>query len=68
MVIMLMRGGNFVLWIYIAVVEGTTIINTSFNVGYNCLIPDWIILSGCMLFVSILCAFVGLQIYDRLEW
>jgi hypothetical protein len=68
LVIMLMRIGNFVLWIYIAVVEGTTITNTSFNVGYNCLIPDWMILSGCMLFVSVLCAFIGMQIYDRLEW
>lgn len=68
LLITLMRGANFVLWIYIAVVDGTTITNTSFNVGYNCLIPDWIVLSGAMFLVSLLCVFVGMQIYDRLEW
>lgn len=68
LVITLLRGANFVLWIYIAVVEGTTITNTTFNVGYNCLIPDWMVLSGSMFAVSLLCVFVGLQIYDKLEW
>jgi|JI6StandDraft_1071083.scaffolds.fasta_scaffold20969_7 hypothetical protein len=66
--ISVMQATNFVLWFYIAVVDGTTLTNTSFNVGYNCLIPDWIILSGAMLLVGLLCAFVGMQIYDKLEW
>lgn len=64
--IYLLRVGNFVMWFFVAVVDGTTITNTSFNVGYNCLIEDWLQLSGYLLFVSLLCAFVGLQIYDRL--
>lgn len=64
----LLRIGNFGLWFYIAVVDGTTITNTSFNVGYNCLIPDWMIVSGYLFFVSLLCVFVGLQINDRLDW
>lgn len=65
---MLFRFGNFVLWLKIALVEGTTITNTSFNVGYNCLIPDWIVLSGYLLGVSLLCGFVGMQIIDRFNW
>lgn len=64
----LLRVGNFVMWFFIAVVDGTTVENTSFNVGYNCLSPDWIILSGYLFFISLLCAFIGLQIYDRLVW
>ncbi len=65
---MLLRVFNFLLWFYIAVVEGTQQVNTSFNLGYNCLIPDWMGLSGYLLFISLLCGLIGIQIYDRYKW
>lgn len=66
--IQLLRVGNFLLWFYIAVVKGTDLTNSSFNLGYNCLESSWIILSGYLLIVSLVCGFIGLQIYDRLSW
>lgn len=66
--IKILRFGNFLLWFYVVVVDGTTIENTTFNVGYNCLIPDWIVLSGYLLLVSLIIAYVGLSLSDKLAW
>lgn len=63
-----MRFVNFLMWFYVVVVDGTTIENTTFNVGYNCLIPDWIVLSGYLLFVSLFIVFLGVNLYDKLKW
>lgn len=56
------------MWFYVVVVDGTTIDNTTFNVGYNCLIPDWIVLSGYLMLVSLLIAYVGIGLNDKLDW
>ena len=66
--IQLLRMINFLMWFYVVVVEGTTLTNSNFKLGYNCLIPDWIILSGYMVLVAMLIVFVGTNIYDKLAW
>jgi hypothetical protein len=52
-----LRGCNFLLWFYVAVVHGTTLENKDFNVGYNCLLSDWMFLSAFYCLVS------GLNLY-----
>lgn len=59
---------NFLLWFVIAVSHGSEIINTSFNLGYNCLIMDWIVLSGVLLVVSGMLSIVGFFKIDKLQF
>ena len=43
---------NFLLWFVIAVGNGSSIVNTNFNLGYNCLLIDWTVLSGVLLIIT----------------
>lgn len=59
---------NFLLWFVIAVGHGSEIVNTHFNLGYNCRVMDWVILSSVLLIVTLLQGFIGFQIVDKFKW
>lgn len=63
-----MKVFNFLMWFVIAVGDGSEIVNTSFNLGYNCLIIDWVVLSGILLIITLVEGFFGFQIIERLNW
>lgn len=42
---------NIAMWLVISLGEGTTVANTDFNLGYNCRVIDWTVLSGILLIV-----------------
>jgi hypothetical protein len=43
--------GNILMWIIISLGNGSSVVNTDFNLGYNCRLIDWMILSGVLLAV-----------------
>lgn len=59
---------NFLMWFIIAVGDGSELVNTGFNLGYNCHLIDWVILSGVLLMVTSISGFIGFQITERLNW
>jgi hypothetical protein len=63
-----MRAINFGAWFYVAVVEGTTIANKNFNVGYNCLIPDWMLLSGLYVLTSSATLYLVAMLRQKIEF
>lgn len=63
-----MKVVNFLTWFVIAVGDGSEIINTSFNLGYNCLIIDWVVLSSLLLIITTVQGFFAFQIIERLDW
>lgn len=40
---------NILMWFIISLGNGSSVVNTDFNLGYNCRLIDWIILSGVLL-------------------
>lgn len=52
----------------IAVGHGSEIVNTHFNLGYNCRIMDWVILSAILMITTMLQGFLGFQIIDKFKW
>ena len=61
-------GVNFLSWFIFAVGDGSSLKNTNFNLGYNCRIVDWIILSGILLIITTAQAVLGYSIVDKLNW
>lgn len=59
---------NFLMWFFIAVGDGSKLSNTNFNLGYNCRLIDWTVLSGTLLIVASMQGFVAFQIFDRMNW
>ncbi len=59
---------NFIMWFIIAVGDGSLLTNTNFNLGYNCRLIDWTVLSGTLLIVTLIEGFVTFQIVERLNW
>ncbi len=37
------------MWFVIALGDGSSVVNTDFNLGYNCRLIDWVIMSGVLL-------------------
>lgn len=56
------------MWFVIAVGHGSSIENTNFNLGYNCRLIDWTVLSGTLLVITATQGFIAFQIVDRLNW
>lgn len=52
----------------ISVGHGSQIINTNFNLGYNCRLLDWTFLSGVLLIITSCEGFITFQIVDKLNW
>jgi hypothetical protein len=48
--------------------HGSSITNTNFNLGYNCRLIDWTLLSGILLIITTIQGFITVQIVDRLNW
>ena len=48
--------------------EGSAVTNNDFNLGYNCRLVGWTGLSGFLLIVVSLEGYIGVNIYDKLEW
>ena len=63
-----LQGVNFFMWFVIAVGDGSEIINTSFNLGYNCRLIDWVVMSGVLIMLTLVQGFVAFQIVERLSW
>ena len=59
---------NFLMWFVIAVGDGSQLANTNFNLGYNCRLIDWTVLSGVLLIITAAEGFVTFQIVDKLNW
>lgn len=59
---------NILSWFVFSLGEGSAVFNTDFNLGYNCRLVGWTILSGFLLIVVTLEAYIGVNIYDRLQW
>lgn len=56
------------MWFIIAVGDGSSLINSNFNLGYNCRLIDWTLLSGTLLIITLFEGFVTFQIVERLNW
>lgn len=56
------------MWFVIAVGDGSKLSNTNFNLGYNCRLIDWTVLSGTLLIIASVQGFVAFQIFDRMNW
>jgi hypothetical protein len=59
---------NFLSWFVIAVGDGSSIVNSNFNLGYNCRILDWVLLSCFLLAVTAAESALAYTIVDRLNW
>lgn len=59
---------NFLTWFAFAIMDGSEIVNTSFNLGYNCLILDWVILSSILFILTLFEGALTYQIVERLNW
>lgn len=55
---------NFLLWFVISLGDGSSLVNTDFNLGYNCMIIDWMVMSGILF--AIYC-FVALLAFFKIE-
>ena len=66
--IIVAKIGNFVAWFVISLGDGSMLVNTSFNLGYNCLLLDWLFLSGVLLILALVSASLAAQIVPRLRW
>lgn len=59
---------NILWWFVFSLGEGSAVVNTDFNLGYNCRLIGWTGLSGFLLIIVAIEAYIGLNIYDKLEW
>lgn len=59
---------NFLLWFFISLGEGSSLENTDYNLGYNCTIIDWMIMSGIFLSINIFSSTLGYFKINKLEW
>jgi len=59
---------NILTWFVFSLGEGSAIQNNDFNLGYNCRLVGWTVLSGFLLVVVAVEAYIGVNIYDKLEW
>ncbi len=50
---------NFLMWFMISLGDGSSLENTDFNLGYNCMVNDWMIMSGILLGVNVVIAALG---------
>ena len=67
-IIYVLMGVNFLSWFLIAVGDGSSLENSNFNLGYNCRLIDWIILSGLLLIITTAEGALAYSIVDRLNW
>lgn len=65
--IYLMHVLNFFLWFVISLGDGSSLENTDFNLGYNCMINDWMIMSGVLLVVNLVIAALGYFKIEKLD-
>lgn len=56
------------MWFIISLGDGSALVNTDFNLGYNCRLIDWMILSGVFLSIVTVESYIGVNIYDKLKW
>lgn len=59
---------NFCLWFFISLGEGSSLVNTDFNLGYNCMIRDWMVMSGILLCINLCIAILGYFKIDKLDF
>jgi hypothetical protein len=59
---------NFMLWFAISLGDGSSLENTDFNLGYNCMINDWMIMSGILLVINLFIAALGFLKVDKLDF
>jgi len=50
---------NFCMWFSISLGDGSSLTNTDFNLGYNCMIRDWMAMSGTLLCINLFIATLG---------
>lgn len=59
---------NFALWFFVSLGEGSSLVNTDFNLGYNCMIRDWMAMSGILLCINMFIATLGYFKIDKLDF
>lgn len=59
---------NIIMWFVIALGDGSSVVNTDFNLGYNCRLIDWVIMSGVLLTIVTAQSYIGVNIFDKLKW
>lgn len=64
----MLKVANFMLWFVISLGDGSSLVNTDFNLGYNCRIIDWMIMSGLLLIVALFEIYVGYNVLEKFNW
>jgi len=64
----LLQGVNFTLWLLVALGEGSSLENTDIELGYNCRVIDWMLMSGILLVVNLIIVLLGTFILDKLTF
>lgn len=59
---------NILTWFVFSLGEGSAVQNNDVNLGYNCQLVGWTFLSGFLLIVVTVEAYIGVNIYDKLQW
>jgi hypothetical protein len=59
---------NFLLWFFISLGDGSSLVNTDFNLGYNCMIRDWMVMSGLLLVLYAVVAMLASFKVDQLNF
>ena len=59
---------NFLLWFFISLGEGSSLENTDYNLGYNCTIIDWMIMSGILFGINVFIGMLGFFKINKLDW
>jgi hypothetical protein len=59
---------NLMLWLFISLGEGSSLENADYQLGYNCEVMDWMVMSGILLGINGLSATLGYFKVNKLEW
>ena len=59
---------NFCMWFFFSLGDGSSLYNSDFNLGYNCMIMDWMVMSGILLTINIFSATISFFKVERLDF
>jgi purine-cytosine permease-like protein len=59
---------NIISWFVFSLGEGSAVLNTDFNLGYNCRLVGWTVMSGFLFCVVTLSGYIALNKYEQLLW
>jgi hypothetical protein len=59
---------NMALWLFISLGEGSSIENADYILGYNCQVPDWMLMSGILLVINVCTSMLGYFKLSQIDW